>query len=235
MRRLRGLWRYYRQALGRSETGLALIAQGLFRLTSGRCRLVRYFVVAQPVPANGLAQLRLGKSLAVRRLSDGDPALNMLPREQPVYRQRFEQGAICYGAFRGEELIGFIWFVLGPYEEDEVLCRFEPCPPGKVAWDFDVYVRPEYRLSRAFVALWDAALKHMADDGVEWTASRISAFNPMSVLAHRRLGARVLGRITFFRCGPLQVMLSSLPPFFWTSWGDRHRPEIPVRVGRTQP
>ena len=40
--------------------------------------------------------------------------------------------------------------------------------------------------------LWGKANQHLRNEGVEWSFSRISAFNPGSLHAHSKLGIRIL-------------------------------------------
>jgi hypothetical protein len=91
-------------------------------------------------------------------------------------------------------------------------------------WDFDVYVAPEFRLGRLFARLWDFTNSELRAQGFRWTISRISAFNPESLAAHSRLGARRLGSAMFLVAGPLQVSFASLPPYVHVGWHDQMRP-----------
>ena len=100
---------------------------------------------------------------------------------------RFAQGARCLAAVTNEsELAGFLWFTVGPYEEDEVRARFCPEPSGASAWDFDVWVLPRYRMGRLLSYLWGVAGAQLTAEGVGQTVSRISAFNAESLASHRR-------------------------------------------------
>ena len=102
----------------------------------------------------------------------------------------------------------------------------QPGPAGQAAWDFDVYVDPEHRSGLGFARLWDEANGWLRRRGVAFSWSRISAFNPGSLASHARLGARVAGKATFFRLGPCQLMIASLPPYFHISWRRQDMPSI---------
>lgn len=186
----------------------------------------RYILVAQPVPDRPLLGPRRGQSIAVRQVSRGDPALAAMPLSDDVLEYRFAQGALCFGAFQGEAMIGCLWICLGSYDEDEVRCRFVPLPPGGASWDFDIYVRDDLRTGLAFARLWDTVNADLRGRGVAWSFSRISAFNPRSLASHNRLGARRIGTATYLSLGPWQVMLSSLPPRLHVSTGPRAVPEV---------
>lgn len=164
------------------------------------------------------------------RLDPRDPLLLSLPLQDHVLRYRAGQGAICFGAFKQEEIIGCLWLCLTPYEEDEVRCRYHPEPPGRASWDFDVFLRPDHRSGLGFARLWDVANSFLREQGVSVSWSRISAFNPASIASHARLGARVMGRGTFLRLGPCQIMLASVAPYFHLSLRRSDMPDLRLSV-----
>ncbi len=150
--------------------------------------------------------------MTVREISTGDPAIKAMPLSSDVIAYRRRQGAHCLGLFLKERMIGYLWFCLGPYDEDEVCCRFIPRPAEKAAWDFDVYLLPEHRGGLCFLRLWDAGNAFLRERGRSWSCSRISVFNRASILAHHRMGAERLGTATFLALGSCQLMISSLRP-----------------------
>jgi hypothetical protein len=158
----------------------------------------------------------------------------MFPPPLEVIRLRYEQEAICLAAFEGKSLVGYLWLLLGPYEEDEVRCRFIPMPEGKAAWDFDVYVVPGYRFGIGFLRLWDEANRYLKERGIQWTMSRISAFNAVSLASHRRLGARVVGHAVFVVLGPCQLALTTVFPFVHLSISTRSEPKIRIYPPETR-
>lgn len=176
-------------------------------------RLVRYALVAQPVPEKPRLAGRRGASMTVRQMDLDEPAMKAMPLSSEVITYRREQGAECLGLFLEERMIGCLWLCLGPYDEDEVRCRFIPRPPNKAAWDFDVYLLPEHRGGIGFLRLWDAGNAFLREHGRAWSCSRISVFNRPSILAHQRMGARILGTTTFLTLGPCQLMISGLRPW----------------------
>lgn len=201
------------------------------RLTAGYCRLVRYIVVAQPVPSTPLRSARQNETVQVRQLHHDESSLLSFPRQPQVFANRFAQGATVYGAFDGDKPVGFIWFTRSTYHEDEVHCAFRSVPEEETAWDFDVYVMPSYRFTSVFAKLWDAACAHMREAGVHWTMSRISAFNAHSIAAHRRLGAIKRGVLNFLCIGPVQLYIGTLPPRVRISCGERGKPILCVDSG----
>ncbi len=184
--------------------------QRLFSLCG--LRLGRYALVAQPVPAKPRLDGRRGASMTVREIGPDDPAIEAMPLSSEVIAYRRAQGAHCLGLFLGKRMIGCLWLCLGPYDEDEVNCRFIPRPAEKAAWDFDVYLLPEHRGGLGFLRLWDAGNAFLRERGRSWSCSRISVFNRPSILAHQRMGAETLGTATFLALGSCQLMISSLRP-----------------------
>lgn len=189
--------------LGLANGALYLADRVLQRLSGGRARIIRYQFFAQPVPqtapppATGKCQVHI--------VSADDPIVREFPRPPQVIARRFADGATCFVAQMGERFAGFLWIARDAYEEDEVRCRFELVPASICAWDFDVYVEPDFRIGRSFSRLWQTANAHLAAQGVQWSLSRISAFNPASLAAHRRLGIRPLSTATFIVLGPVQI------------------------------
>ena len=190
------------------------------------CRIFRYYFVAQPVIGASHLPARLGRSIEIRRLQSTDHALADLPIDNAVLRYRFDQNAVCFGAFQGGAIVGCLWLCLAAYNEDEVRCYYRLNPRNSTAWDFDVYVAPAARGGFAFLKLWDAANAYLREQGVNWSLSRISAFNPDSLRAHQHLGARRFASAIFLQLGRLQLMVSSLKPFVHLSVTSSQVPEL---------
>ncbi len=191
-------------------------------------RVYCYRLIAQPVPSAPRLKGERGNSLVGREIGPEDSALAEMPLEQETLDHRFGQGARCLGLFREQALVAYIWLTLGAYEEDEVRCRFVPLPEGRASWDFDLYVLPAYRLSPAFLKMWDVADAFLREHGVAWSCSRISAFNLSSVRSHARLGGVDLGGADFLVAGPVQILLSSRAPWVHITATRRSRPVVPL-------
>ena len=198
----------------------------LFESLGGFVSLERYVLVAQPVRAKPILRPHRGRSIDIRQVAEGDPALAAMPLTEADIRFRFTQGTVCLGAFSESRMIGCLWLCLGSYDEDEVRCRFVPLPEGRSVWDFDVYIHPEYRSGIVFARLWDAANTYLCARGVAWSMSRISAFNPMSLYSHRSLDAKTLGTATFISVGRLQLLFSSCGPGIRLSAGPKQVPHF---------
>ena len=189
-----------------------LLAQAISRLTRGHVRIISYDLVVQPMSDGLDLPAHRGKDIEILEIVAGDPLLAAMDRPAEILEARFEQGARCLVALKKGELAGFLWWTQGPYTEDEVRCVFIPEPHGQAIWDFDVYVAPRYRFSPIFPCLWNRATKQLFAQGYRYSCSRISAFNPASLAAHRRLGAEVVGRRLFICLGRLQLSFSRQSP-----------------------
>jgi GNAT superfamily N-acetyltransferase len=218
------------ELFGWLDGSLYLAGRALEKLSGGRFRLVKYFLVAQPVPAKALLPARSTGELLIRRTESDDPVVPSFPRPASVISWRFADGGLCFTATKGDRFVGFLWLHEHPYAEDEVHCLFVPTPREKAVWDYDVYVEPEYRVGRAFVRLWDTAYEYLRGRGVRWTMSRISAFNPGSLASHERMGARRIGSATFVCLGPLEIASATTGPYLSICWRGRGRPAIRLRA-----
>jgi len=200
----------------------------VLRRCSSRAQLHKYYLVAQPVPAQPLLPQRRRTAITINVVSQAEYDPAWFPRPLEAILARFEQGAVCFVAFKAQEAIGCLWLLPGPYLEDEVRCRFIPSPPGQAAWDFDVYLQPAYRSGRTFAYLWDHANGWLRERGIGWTMSRIDAFNRASLDAHRRLGAQRVGALLFVGVGKSQMLLADVRPYVHLSRNARRCPEIVV-------
>ncbi len=183
------------------------------RLTAGRIRVIAYRFVAQPVASQPDASSSRRGSIETRFAGTDDPLVAQFPRPRAVIERRFADGAVCIVAHKEHRFAGFLWLQTPRYVEDEVRCVYEMEPAGVAAWDFDVYVEPDFRFGKTFVRLWDAAHAHLRQRGLAWTMSRISLFKPESLRAHERLGAQRLGDALFFAGKQHQIVLFNLPPY----------------------
>ena len=193
-----------RAQLGAADSALYLLSRLLERITRGQVRLVKYYLVAQPVRPG--PALRHDPKTVLRQVRAGDPLTASFPRPSAVIDKRYRDGAHCLAAEVDGSLAGYIWWQHGRYEEDEVRCTYLLADPALV-WDYDVYVDEKWRLGRTMARLWHAVNEHLVENGVRWSFSRISAFNPASLAAHRRLGASTVGSLLFVAFGSRNMLL----------------------------
>lgn len=190
--------------MGMLDGGLYLLARTCSRLSGDRLKLFKYYVVAQPVGNSSAHPLRADKNTVIDWVPEGHALCAAFPRRAAVIARRYRSGARCLAAVVKGEFAGFIWLQNGCYEEDEVRCTYRLTDPATCVWDFDVYVAPQFRWGRTLARLWQAADDRLAAEGIRWTLSRISAFNPESLAAHRRLGTVDIDHLLFLRAGRRQ-------------------------------
>ena len=204
------------RALGTWNGLLFLVHRVLVRVSASRARLIRYFLVVQPVDVTQASRMRRSQ-VEVRELTENAPQLASLPRPPEVIQNRFARRGRCIAAFEGTQFAAMGWFQLSDYDEDEVRCSYRCIPAGRVSWDYDLLIADRYRLTPLFARVWAAANSMLHASGITWSASRISAFNAASVRAHARLGARRVATVTFLCVGRLQLMLGSCRPYLHLS------------------
>jgi hypothetical protein len=203
----------------------------LFGIVSkGSVRIYRYYLIAQPVTKASLLPPGRGRKIEIRVIHSQDEITRQFPRPAAAIEARFKQGAKCLVAFKEGQFIGFLWLLLGSYQEDEVRALFTPLPLNHAAWDFDVYVGPNFRLGLAFPRLWDEANRFLTENDIQWSCSRISAFNSGSLGAHAHLGTIPLGSTIFFCAGRWQLTFASISPYFHLSLNPQSFPEFSLNT-----
>lgn len=190
--------------------GTLYIVDRMLRRPSARAGVYFYELVAQPVAAEPLLAPAHRRDLRWTTVTPQSPELVQMPRSAAALQARFDQGAMCIAVYRKEHFIGYAWFCFERYHEDEVRCVYVLAAPERMVFDFDVYIFPQYRIGRAFAAVWDSANEFLRQRGIEHTCSRISRFNLASRQAHARLGTRSLGHALFLRAGAWQFTLHTL-------------------------
>ncbi|WP_244270862.1 hypothetical protein [Thioalkalivibrio sp. ALJ1] len=227
MTRVLQRFRSRRRDLGLANA-LLLGLHGALQRLNDHLGLARYYLLAQPVGQMHASGNRPGR-LQIRDITEDPAALAQLPRATEQVRYRQEHGGVCLAAFaaNGEtHMLGFIWLLFGPYHENEHRCVLQPPPDASCALDVDVYVFPEARGGLVFAELWQAADRALQERGIEWSLSRISAFNGSSLRAHERLGARRIGSLYFLQLGRSELLLTGRPPFLALTRPDGHVPTI---------
>lgn len=220
-------WREDVSALGAWDALWSALASLLERISAGRLRLIRYHIVVQPIRPGPLLRTA-ARGVQVHPLHPTDPLLMQFPRPAEVLAQRFARGATCLAAESDGCLAGFIWLAFDHYEEDEVRCRFELVDADTSAWDFDVAVEPDFRMTRTFLRLWECANRYLNERGCHRTWSRISAFNRESRAAHLRLGAQRVHSATFLCAGRWQLSFFDTAPYIHLSGSEQTMPALTI-------
>jgi GNAT superfamily N-acetyltransferase len=217
-----------RRELGLLDAALYAIARALGGITRGRARLVKYYITMQPVAETELTPARRGRQIEVREASPAEALALPVERPRTVIEARLRHGGRCLTARKAGQLVGFQWFTLEDYPEDEVRCLFRLAASDRCAWDYDIFVVPEFRTQPVFSRLWDHCNGLLRQAGACWSLSRINAFNPGSRKAHERLGAKVIASACFLRVGRLQVSAFTSAPYLHVGFRETQRPILHV-------
>lgn len=225
---MKKMWRalaQYADQFGTFDSALYILDR-LFARIPFSIRLTKFYVVAQPVSEKPLFPEHRAKHIAMKLIGEELIAADAhpCPRPESVLAERYMQSAICIGAYADDVFAGCLWLVKGRYEEDVVRCTFV-LPATDSIWDFDAYVDPEYRMSPVFLKLWNHAYSVMRAGNINWSISRISAFNADSRNVHRRMGAVDMLSITFLNMGSWQLTFSQSRPYVHLS---RSAQSVPV-------
>ena len=214
------------QQLGTANGLLYLLGRSLKKISNGRWRLIRYYIVAQPIPSPPSPSCKTSSASSIERVAPDNPICAAFPRPKHVIEQRFANGNTCLVARVKEQFAGFLWYAHTIYEEDEIHCRFVLGEPENSVWDYDVHVEPQYRMGRTFARLWDKANELLEHAHIRWSFSRISAFNPASLHAHRQLGTQRIGTLTAICLGTAQMTFLPASPYVHFCWGWPGRPVV---------
>lgn len=209
--------------------GLVYLTDRAASRISPRLRLYFYELMIQPIPTAELLPARFTKNLEFREIARGSADIDQMPIRTEIRDSRFEQGAICLGAYQQQELIGYIWFSFHTYQEDEVRCTFVLHPTEHAVFDFDLYLFPKHRLGLGFVSLWNGANKYLRRRGVLYTYSRLTRFNVASRRAHDHLGWKCVGRCLFLKIFNFELMFSTISPFLHLSMSTSNRVHLNMR------
>lgn len=203
--------------------GALYAADRALRSLSPRLGLYVYELMVQPISGKPLLPPNLAKNLHFAEISRGDPAVALMPAREEIKAQRFDQGARCLGVYRKDKLIGYLWMSFGRYEEDEVRCTYELTAAGQSVFDFDLYVLPEHRMGIGFMAIWHGANQFLRERGILYTFSRLTRFNVASRRSHAHLGWKKVGQAVFLQLWLLELMVSSVAPYFALTWAPTQR------------
>ena len=209
--------------------GLLYLSDRFLAGISPSLRLYFYDIMVQPIHKEPLIPERLSRSLEIREIKRGDPEVDLMPARPDIKEARFEQAAVCLGAFQKGKFIGYMWFCPHVYIEDEVRCIFLVSPAGEAVFDFDFYLFPEYRMGRGFIGMWNGANQYLNERGIKYTFSRVTRTNIASRRAHSHLGWKCVGRTLFLQAGQLQFMAATIFPFLHLSFGKSGRVQLKLR------
>lgn len=193
--------------------GTLYLMHRLLRRVSSRCGLFVYDVTAQSVTAKPLLPERWARNLRCAEIPQGHPDIAAMPARDEIKLQRFAQGAICLGVYRDDQLLGYIWYCFGGYDEDEVRFHYELTDRRRTVFDFDLYILPEYRMGIGFAAVLHFANQYLLSKGVDYSFSRLTRFNLASRRSHSHIGLATVASTYCLQLGPLEIVVSSISPY----------------------
>ena len=203
--------------------GTAYVINRMLQSLSSSLGLHVYEFMVQPIDGKPLLPPNLSRNLSFREILQGDPAIAAMPAREDIKASRFKQGARCLGAYRKGQLIAYLWYATGRYQEDEVRCDYVLVDSAASVFDFDLFVLPAYRLGIGFLGMWHGANEMLAPQGVRYTFSRLTRFNVASRRAHAHLGWKRVGVGVFLRLWGAEIMASSVSPYIGATFGQRQR------------
>lgn len=193
---------------------------------SPRLAVLLHDWMVQPITDKELLPARFARKYDTREIGLDDPLVAAMPLRPEVRIARREQAATCLGTFKGDTLIGYIWFSRETYREDEARCDFVLNPVDQSVFDFDLVVLPEHRVGFGFAALWNGTNRYLFERGVRYSYSRVDHFNLASAQAHAHLGWKRVGRAMIVRLWGVELLFSSLAPYVYLSIGEARRPAV---------
>ena len=188
-----------------------------------------YELMVQPITGKPLLPDSRSKNFKFAEIGRDHPDIALMPARAEIKQSRFDQGAVCLGVYRKEELIGYIWFCFDRYEEDEVRCTYVLAQPENSVFDFDLYIFPQHRMGIGFMAVWHGANFYLHERGVKYTFSRLTRFNVASRRSHARLGWKCAARAVFLKAWHGEVMLASVFPYIALTWNPSRRPLLRLK------
>lgn len=203
--------------IGVGNAALYVAARLASRLSGRRLQLRKYYLTAQPVATTELTPPRRGRAIVVDEASPIEVRTTAFGRPAAAIEHRLQHGARCLLARKDGELLGFQWVATRDYPEDEVRCLYRLDPEDRCAWDFDIFVQPHARTQPVFLRLWDRCNALLREAGVEYSLSRIDAFNSVSRRSHARLGAQQVGWAVFITFASAQLAAFSSRPWLHAS------------------
>ena len=225
LQKIRGVFRQFGFAVGLLY-GLDRFLQRL----SSNLRLYAYEFMVQPIHTKPLVPARFTRNFEIREIKHDDPEVDLMPVRPDIKRSRFDQNAVCLGAFQNGQFIAYMWFCFRAYDEDEVRCTYLLMPESQAVFDFDLYIFPQHRLSLAFIGIWNGANQYLSERGIKYTFSRLTRFNVGSRRAHEHLGWKRVGRAIFLQAWSLEVMMATIFPYLLLSLGKANRVRLKLRV-----
>lgn len=198
---------------------------------SASLRLQFFELMVQPIPERPLLPPGFAKQFEWREIRRGDAEIDLMPARADIKELRFQQNALCLGAWQKGRFAGYIWFCFGQYEEDEARCTFVLTPRESSVFDFDLYLFPEHRMGLGFMAIWNGANEFLRNRGVRHTFSRLTRYNVASRRAHQHLGWKRIASAFFLQAWGAELMVATIFPYVHLSLAESSRARLRLSAG----
>lgn len=233
-------WRETRRAIGDALARygwwngfIFLFARGLERVSIGRARLLRFFVLARPIGDRSAERPAGDDQVIVREIDASSRLLDQIPGDHMALHRRLQTGNVCIAASTEDRFLGHLWLRRARHDEEDARALYVLDPSHKAMWGFDVRVEDDEPSGRSIATrLWDGADDYMRAHGVEWTVSRIPAFAPSTHDPEDARSALRIASITFLKLGNAQLGVFTCSPYLSLSWRSRSRPRILIKTPR---
>lgn len=195
--------------------------RALQRTTGGSIRFNVIHFYFQPSDSADLPAAKPSDSMRVGPIAPCQADPGAFERRPEVIAERFRSGSTCIAALKGEELLGFMWLQFGSMYAPDLRLKLDIGNRADLAWDYDMFIQPKYRLGKVFGRLWAGANEELRKRGCIGTLSGVLIENGGSARAHVRLGARRIGWLAMICIGRTRINISSLRPWISLSRPDR--------------
>ena len=214
--------------------GLLYLVNRAMQAVSSQLGLYAYEFMAQPIPSKPIVPPHLVKSFTFREIPRGHPDIARMPARTDIKESRFEQGAMCLGTYRGDDLVGYIWLCFDRYREDEVRCDYHLADAAHSVFDFDLYILPQHRMGLGFMAIWHGANQFLHARGVTYTFSRLSRLNTASKRSHAHLKWRRIGQALVLKAWKAELMVLDIAPYIAVSFSPSRRIALRLAVPHSE-
>ncbi len=193
----------------------------LQRISGGRLKFAVVDFYLQPMGESFRKLPAPTSSIRVEPIGREQMDPEQFERRADVLDTRVAEESVCIAAMRNDELMGFMWLHFGVFHDRDLELLLKAGARQDLAWDFDMFIKPKYRLGPTFARLWSEAQTQLLHRGCTGTLSWVRLENGASRRAHARLGATLMGRAALLSLGRYQLTVSTIRPWLAVSTPDR--------------
>jgi hypothetical protein len=202
-------WKKLQEELGLGSA-LSYLCSKFLRKINSQFDLHHSRFYAQPVCQRARVSAKRRALYQFEIMEKYSSVLKPLNRSKQVLDMRFKQGAICLVVKKDDVFVGCIWLLRNQYSEDQFRAIYQF--NNNMVWDFDAFILPQKRLTPAFAVLWDRVDEWMEEHNIDFSLSRISAYNTSSIHSHQSAGANPIGWALTIVLSNWQISIASIKP-----------------------